>query len=50
MPVIAASRGMCVMGKAMSAKPFAPKPLQVAAAVIGNALEWYDLLCLDFLP
>ena len=39
---------MCVMGKAMSAKPFAPKPLQVAAAVIGNALEWYDFIVFGF--
>src|SRR5580704_418792 len=22
-----------------------PKPLQVTAAVIGNALEWYDFIC-----
>jgi MFS transporter, MHS family, proline/betaine transporter len=36
------------MGKAMSAKPFAPKPLQVAAAVIGNALEWYDFIVFGF--
>ena len=28
----------------MSCTPFAPKPLQVAAAVIGNALEWHDFL------
>jgi MFS transporter, MHS family, proline/betaine transporter len=32
----------------MSAKPFAPKPLQVAAAVIGNALEWYDFIVFGF--
>src|ERR1700687_2054023 len=36
------------MGKTMSAKPFAPKPLQVAAAVIGNALEWYDFIVFGF--
>jgi MFS transporter, MHS family, proline/betaine transporter len=27
----------------------APKPLQVAAAVIGNALEWYDFIIFGFL-
>jgi MFS family permease len=32
----------------MSPKPFAPKPLQVAAAVIGNALEWYDFIVFGF--
>jgi hypothetical protein len=32
----------------MSAKSFAPKPLQVAAAVIGNALEWYDFIVFGF--
>jgi MFS transporter, MHS family, proline/betaine transporter len=32
----------------MSSKPFAPKPLQVAAAVIGNALEWYDFIVFGF--
>src|SRR5690348_5919732 len=26
-----------------------PKPLQVAAAVIGNALEWYDFISFGFL-
>src|SRR5271156_5217183 len=25
-----------------------PKPLQVAAAVIGNALEWYDFIVFGF--
>jgi MHS family proline/betaine transporter-like MFS transporter len=39
---------MCVTGKAMSAKLVAPKPLQVAAAVIGNALEWYDFIVFGF--
>jgi MFS transporter, MHS family, proline/betaine transporter len=48
LPLIAASPGMCVMGKAMSAKPFAPKQLQVAAAVIGNALEWYNFIVFGF--
>ena len=32
----------------MSPKPFAPKPPQVAAAVIGNALEWYDFIVFGF--
>lgn len=32
----------------MSSTPFAPKPLQVAAAVIGNALEWYDFIVFGF--
>jgi hypothetical protein len=27
----------------------APKSLQIAAAVIGNALEWYDFLVFGFL-
>jgi MFS family permease len=36
------------MGKDMSAKSFAPKPLQIAAAVIGNALEWYDFIVFGF--
>jgi MHS family proline/betaine transporter-like MFS transporter len=26
-----------------------PKPLQVAAAVIGNALEWYDFIIFGFM-
>ena len=26
-----------------------PKPLQVAAAVVGNALEWYDFIIFGFL-
>jgi MFS family permease len=26
----------------------APKPLQIAAAVVGNALEWYDFLAFGF--
>src|SRR6476661_6297538 len=30
---------------AKSARSRTPKPLQVAAAVIGNALEWYDFIC-----
>src|SRR5437763_5094063 len=36
--------GMMTMA-GMSARPRTPKPLQVAAAVIGNALEWYDFIC-----
>jgi hypothetical protein len=28
---------------------FTPKPLQVAAAVIGNALEWCDFIIFGFL-
>ena len=32
----------------MSSSSFAPKPLQVAAAVIGNALEWYDFIVFGF--
>lgn len=27
----------------------APKPLQIAAAVVGNALEWYDFIVFGFL-
>jgi len=26
----------------------APKPMQVAAAVVGNALEWYDFIVFGF--
>src|ERR1700684_1640979 len=33
----------------MSSSEFAPRPLQVAAAVIGNALEWYDFIVFGFL-
>src|SRR5215831_19648804 len=32
----------------MTSAPFAPKPFQVAAAVIGNALEWYDFIVFGF--
>jgi MFS transporter, MHS family, proline/betaine transporter len=32
----------------MPSTPFAPNPLQVAAAVIGNALEWYDFIVFGF--
>jgi MFS transporter, MHS family, proline/betaine transporter len=32
----------------MSATQPAPKPYQIAAAVIGNALEWYDFLVFGF--
>jgi MFS family permease len=32
----------------MSSAPFAPKPVQIAAAVIGNALEWYDFIVFGF--
>ena len=32
----------------MSSSSFAPKPLQVAAAVIGNGLEWYDFIVFGF--
>jgi MFS transporter, MHS family, proline/betaine transporter len=32
----------------MSGIQSAPKPLQIAAAVIGNALEWYDFLVFGF--
>jgi len=39
-------------GKLMEAnqkRASAPKSLQVAAAVIGNALEWYDFVIFGFL-
>jgi MFS family permease len=32
----------------MSSSSFAPKPLQVAAAVVGNAFEWYDFIVFGF--
>ena len=32
----------------MSTSQIAPKPLQIAAAVIGNALEWYDFIVFGF--
>src|SRR5437016_668713 len=34
---------------AKPASPSAPKLFQVAAAVIGNALEWYDFIIFGFL-
>jgi len=34
---------------ASSARPSTSKPLQIAAAVIGNALEWYDFIIFGFL-
>src|SRR5215831_8936715 len=33
----------------MSTTPSAPKAFQIAAAVIGNALEWYDFIVFGFL-
>jgi MHS family proline/betaine transporter-like MFS transporter len=36
----------------LASKPIshaAPKPIQVAAAVVGNALEWYDFIIFGFL-
>jgi len=33
---------------AMSSSQITPKPLQIAAAVIGNALEWYDFIVFGF--
>jgi MFS transporter, MHS family, proline/betaine transporter len=36
-------------GHVMPAIGSTPKPLQVAAAVIGNALEWYDFIIFGFL-
>src|SRR5262245_61842162 len=35
-------------GKRMSPTQVAPKPFQIAAAVIGNALEWYDFIVFGF--
>jgi MFS transporter, MHS family, proline/betaine transporter len=32
----------------MSSSQIAPKPLQIVAAVIGNALEWYDFIVFGF--
>jgi MFS transporter, MHS family, proline/betaine transporter len=32
----------------MSTSQITPKPLQIAAAVIGNALEWYDFIVFGF--
>ena len=32
----------------MSGSRITPKPLQIAAAVIGNALEWYDFIVFGF--
>jgi MFS family permease len=32
----------------MSSTQIAPKPLQIVAAVIGNALEWYDFIVFGF--
>jgi MFS family permease len=36
-------------GSSMPVNHSTPKPLQVAAAVIGNALEWYDFIIFGFL-
>ena len=33
----------------MPASRSAPKTLQIAAAVVGNALEWYDFIIFGFL-
>jgi len=35
-------------GEPMSSRAFAPKSLQVVAAVLGNALEWYDFIVFGF--
>jgi MFS transporter, MHS family, proline/betaine transporter len=35
-------------GTAMPATQSVPKPYQIAAAVIGNALEWYDFIIFGF--
>ena len=35
--------------EAIQKRASAPKSLQVAAAVIGNALEWYDFVIFGFL-
>jgi MHS family proline/betaine transporter-like MFS transporter len=35
-------------GSSMPVNHSTPKPLQVAAAVIGNALEWYDFIIFGF--
>jgi MFS family permease len=32
----------------MTTRPATPKPLQIAAVVIGNALEWYDYIVFGF--
>ena len=32
----------------MSSSQIAPKPIQIVAAVIGNALEWYDFIVFGF--
>jgi len=32
----------------MSISQITPKPLQITAAVIGNALEWYDFIVFGF--
>jgi MFS transporter, MHS family, proline/betaine transporter len=32
----------------MASSQITPKPLQIAAAVIGNALEWYDFIVFGF--
>jgi hypothetical protein len=34
----------------MSSSRVAPKPIQIAAAVIGNALEWYEMSVGENLP
>jgi hypothetical protein len=45
---VAARYGGHAKVKVMSSSSFASKPLQVAAAVVGNALEWYDFIVFGF--
>ena len=40
---------VAVKGIAYAHQSFPPKPIQVAAAVVGNALEWYDFIVFGFL-
>jgi MHS family proline/betaine transporter-like MFS transporter len=40
---------LVIMGSDMPSDHSTPKPIQVAAAVVGNALEWYDFIIFGFL-
>jgi MHS family proline/betaine transporter-like MFS transporter len=40
---------VAVKGSHMPINHAAPKPIQVAAAVIGNSLEWYDFITFGFM-
>jgi MFS family permease len=40
--------GNFMTGAVVTRGHFVPKPIQVVAAVVGNALEWYDFIVFGF--